>query len=106
MAATLETAINEYRKLGAEIKEISMPNLKLAIPAYYVIAPAECLPTCRVSMVALWLSLWKPSGFNDLYTALVVKVLARKLNAVFHGTYAYQRVITMLITLRRKKSGV
>lgn len=27
MAATLEIAINEYKKLGAEIKEISMPNL-------------------------------------------------------------------------------
>ena len=42
MAAKLETAINEYRKLGAEVKEVSMPNLRLAIPAYYVIAPAEC----------------------------------------------------------------
>ena len=42
MATKLTAAIDEYRKLGAEIKEVSMPNLKLAIPAYYVIAPAEC----------------------------------------------------------------
>jgi aspartyl-tRNA(Asn)/glutamyl-tRNA(Gln) amidotransferase subunit A len=42
MAATIETAINEYKKMGAEVVEVSMPNLKLAIPAYYVIAPAEC----------------------------------------------------------------
>ena len=37
----IEEAIAEYRKLGAETVEISLPNMKLAIPAYYVIAPAE-----------------------------------------------------------------
>ncbi|MDD4906930.1 MAG: amidase family protein, partial [Methylobacter tundripaludum] len=42
VATALEAAINEYRKLGAQVTEISMPTLKLAIPAYYVIAPAEC----------------------------------------------------------------
>jgi aspartyl-tRNA(Asn)/glutamyl-tRNA(Gln) amidotransferase subunit A len=42
VAAVIEAAVNEYRKLGAHIKEVSMPNLKLAIPAYYVIASAEC----------------------------------------------------------------
>ena len=37
----IETAIDEYRRLGAETVRISLPNMKLAIPAYYVIAPAE-----------------------------------------------------------------
>ncbi|MCL4161754.1 UNVERIFIED_CONTAM: hypothetical protein GTU68_007689, partial [Idotea baltica] len=41
VAKVIETAIEEYKKLGAEIVEISLPNTKLAIPAYYVIAPAE-----------------------------------------------------------------
>jgi len=41
IAKVIETAIEEYKKLGAEIVEISLPNTKLAIPAYYVIAPAE-----------------------------------------------------------------
>ena len=41
VAAAIEAAIAEYRKLGAEIVEVSLPNTKLAIPAYYVIAPAE-----------------------------------------------------------------
>ena len=37
----IDSAINEYKKLGAEIIEISLPNNHLAIPVYYVIAPAE-----------------------------------------------------------------
>ena len=41
VAKVIEAAIEEYKKLGAEILEISLPNTKLAIPAYYVIAPAE-----------------------------------------------------------------
>ena len=39
--AVVQTAIDNYRQLGAETVEVSLPNMKLAIPAYYVIAPAE-----------------------------------------------------------------
>ncbi len=41
VAAVIETAIAEYKKLGAEMVEVSLPNMKLSVPAYYVIAPAE-----------------------------------------------------------------
>ena len=37
----VEAAIAEYRKLGAETLDISLPNMQLSVPAYYVIAPAE-----------------------------------------------------------------
>ena len=37
----VEEALNEYKKLGAELVDISLPNTSLAIPVYYVIAPAE-----------------------------------------------------------------
>ena len=37
----IQEALEEYKKLGAEIVEISLPNTHLAIPSYYVIAPAE-----------------------------------------------------------------
>jgi len=37
----IQNAIREYEKLGATVKEISLPHSELAIPAYYVIAPAE-----------------------------------------------------------------
>ena len=40
--ATIDAAIAQYRALGASTVEVSLPNAKLAIPAYYVIAPAEC----------------------------------------------------------------
>jgi len=37
----VEAAIAEYKKLGAEIVEVSLPNTGLSIPVYYVLAPAE-----------------------------------------------------------------
>ena len=42
VAKAVEEAIAEYKKMGAEIVEITLPNTHLAIPAYYVVAPAEC----------------------------------------------------------------
>jgi len=41
IAELIENAIKEYEKLGATIKEVSLPNSHLALPSYYVIAPAE-----------------------------------------------------------------
>lgn len=37
----MEKAIETYRQLGAEIIEVSLPSVKHAISAYYIIAPAE-----------------------------------------------------------------
>ncbi len=42
VARVIGTAIEAYRKLGAEIVDIKLPNLKLSIPVYYVVACAEC----------------------------------------------------------------
>jgi aspartyl-tRNA(Asn)/glutamyl-tRNA(Gln) amidotransferase subunit A len=41
VARAVEAALAEYRKLGAETVEISLPNTRLSIPVYYVLAPAE-----------------------------------------------------------------
>lgn len=41
IAEQVQNAIKEYEALGATVKEISLPNTHLAIPAYYIIAPAE-----------------------------------------------------------------
>ncbi len=41
VASAVDIALNEYRKLGAQTVEISLPNAPLAIPVYYVLAPAE-----------------------------------------------------------------
>ncbi|MEY4592658.1 MAG: Asp-tRNA(Asn)/Glu-tRNA(Gln) amidotransferase subunit GatA [Pseudomonadota bacterium] len=39
--AKVQAALDEYRKLGAETVEVSLPNSHLSVAAYYVIAPAE-----------------------------------------------------------------
>ena len=41
VAQAVEAAIAAYRRLGAVTVDISLPNMKLSVPAYYVIAPAE-----------------------------------------------------------------
>ena len=42
VAKAMERAIEDYKKLGAEIVEISLPNLKHSIGIYYILATAEC----------------------------------------------------------------
>lgn len=41
VAAAVDAAVEELKKLGATTVEISLANSKLAIPVYYVLAPAE-----------------------------------------------------------------
>jgi len=41
VAKRVHEAIAEYIKLGAAIVDISLPNSKLSVPVYYVLAPAE-----------------------------------------------------------------
>ncbi len=41
VAQAVEAALTEYRRLGATTVDVSLPNMKLSVPAYYVIAPAE-----------------------------------------------------------------
>ncbi len=39
--AAIDGALKEYEKLGARLVPISLPRTELAIPVYYIIAPAE-----------------------------------------------------------------
>jgi aspartyl-tRNA(Asn)/glutamyl-tRNA(Gln) amidotransferase subunit A len=39
--AAIDAALKEYEKLGAKLVEVSLPRTELAIPVYYIIAPAE-----------------------------------------------------------------
>jgi aspartyl-tRNA(Asn)/glutamyl-tRNA(Gln) amidotransferase subunit A len=41
VGAAVQVAINEFRKLGASVVDIALPASAMAVPAYYVIAPAE-----------------------------------------------------------------
>jgi aspartyl-tRNA(Asn)/glutamyl-tRNA(Gln) amidotransferase subunit A len=37
----VDEAVSEYRKLGATVVEVRLPNMGLSVPVYYVLAPAE-----------------------------------------------------------------
>ncbi|MEK6594546.1 MAG: amidase family protein, partial [Pseudomonadota bacterium] len=41
VAKAVEQALAQYRKLGCEVVEVSLPNMALSVPVYYVLAPAE-----------------------------------------------------------------
>ena len=41
VAKVIEAAVEQYKNLGAELVDISLPNTNLSIPVYYVLAPAE-----------------------------------------------------------------
>lgn len=69
VARVIEAAIGEYRRLGAEIIEISLPTTQLAIPAYYVVAPAEASSNlARYDGVRYGYRCDSPQDLLDLYT--------------------------------------
>ncbi len=90
IAATIETAVNEYRKMGAEIKEVSLPNMKLAIPAYYVIASAECSANLsRFDGVRFGYRCDNPANLEDLYTRSRGEAFGDEVKRrILMGTYA------------------
>ncbi|MDX1588495.1 MAG: Asp-tRNA(Asn)/Glu-tRNA(Gln) amidotransferase subunit GatA [Oleiphilaceae bacterium] len=68
MAEQVRNAIGEFEKLGATVQEISLPHTHLSIPAYYVIAPAECSANLsRFDGVRFGHQCQDPKDLNDLY---------------------------------------
>jgi len=68
ITAVIETAIDELRKLGAEILDISLPNTGLSIPTYYVVAMAECSSNLsRFDGVRFGHRCDNPTDLEDLY---------------------------------------
>ncbi len=68
VAKSIDEAINEYKKLGAEVVEVSLPNSKIAIPAYYVVAMAECSSNLsRMDGVRFGHRCDDPKDLEDLY---------------------------------------
>ncbi len=69
IAKSIESAVNEFEKLGATVREISMPNMNLSVPAYYVVAPAECSTNLsRFDGVRYGYRCENPKDLADLYT--------------------------------------
>ena len=69
VAKHVEAAIKTYESMGAITKEISLPHTHLAVPAYYVIAPAECSANLsRFDGVRYGYRCTNPKDLEDLYT--------------------------------------
>ncbi len=69
VGAAVEAALDEYRRLGAETVDISLPNSGLSVPAYYVVAPAECSSNLsRFDGVRFGHRAKDPGDLTDLYT--------------------------------------
>ncbi len=68
IASLVQASIKELEKLGAVIKDISLPNMQQAIPAYYVIAPAEASSNLsRFDGVRFGHRCDNPKDLTDLY---------------------------------------
>ncbi len=68
VAATIQAAIKTYESLGATVKEITLPNSELAVPTYYVVAPAECSSNLsRMDGVRFGHRCDNPKDLDDLY---------------------------------------
>nr|WP_254797638.1 Asp-tRNA(Asn)/Glu-tRNA(Gln) amidotransferase subunit GatA [Pseudomonas aromaticivorans] len=68
IAEKVLAVVEELKKLGATVKEISLPNIQHAIPAYYVIAPAEASSNLsRFDGVRFGYRCENPVNLEDLY---------------------------------------
>ncbi len=68
IADAVMAVVEELKKLGATLKEISLPNMQHAIPAYYVIAPAEASSNLsRFDGVRFGYRCENPVNLEDLY---------------------------------------
>jgi aspartyl-tRNA(Asn)/glutamyl-tRNA(Gln) amidotransferase subunit A len=61
-------ALKVYEGLGAKLREVSLPNLPLSVPVYYVVAPAECSSNlARYDGVRFGHRCENPHDLMDLY---------------------------------------
>jgi aspartyl-tRNA(Asn)/glutamyl-tRNA(Gln) amidotransferase subunit A len=61
-------ALRVFESLGARLIEVSLPNLPLSVPVYYVVAPAECSSNlARYDGVRFGHRCEQPRDLQDLY---------------------------------------
>ena len=67
--SVIQTALDQYKAMGAELVEIELPNSNLSVPVYYVVAPAECSANLsRFDGVRYGYRCEDPKDLNDMYT--------------------------------------
>jgi aspartyl-tRNA(Asn)/glutamyl-tRNA(Gln) amidotransferase subunit A len=90
MGKAIDSAIKEFEQQGAIIKEISLANTQLSIPAYYVIAPAECSSNlARYDGVRYGYRCADPINLEDLYRRSRSEAFGSEVKRrIMIGTYA------------------
>jgi len=90
MAEALQAAIAELEKLGAKMVEIELKNQHLAVPAYYVVAPAECSSNLsRFDGVRYGYRCEDPADLEDLYKRSRGEAFGREVQRrILIGAYA------------------
>ena len=64
----IRDALKVYETLGAKLIDVSLPNLPLSVPTYYVVAPAECSSNLsRFDGVRFGYRCKDPVDLTDLY---------------------------------------
>lgn len=89
IASIIQDGVKELEKLGANIKEIELPNSELSIPAYYVIASAECSSNLsRFDGVRFGHRCDEPNDLTDLYLRSRAEGFAKEVKRrIITGTY-------------------
>ena len=87
---SIEDAISVYKDLGAEIVEVSLPNINLSLPIYYIIAPAECSANLsRYDGVRYGYRCEDPKDIEDLYMRTREEGFGNEVKRrILIGTYA------------------
>jgi aspartyl-tRNA(Asn)/glutamyl-tRNA(Gln) amidotransferase subunit A len=68
VAQVIDEASQVLQELGAQTMQISLPNTALAVPAYYVVAPAECSSNLsRYDGIRFGYRCRNPIDLEDLY---------------------------------------
>ncbi|WP_342244183.1 Asp-tRNA(Asn)/Glu-tRNA(Gln) amidotransferase subunit GatA [Pseudomonas sp. OTU5201] len=90
IADAVLAVVEDLKKLGATVKEISLPNMQHAIPAYYVIAPAEASSNLsRFDGVRFGYRCENPQNLEDLYKRSRAEGFGAEVKRrIMVGTYA------------------
>lgn len=90
IADAVMKVVEQLKQLGAVVKDISLPNMQHAIPAYYVIAPAEASSNLsRFDGVRYGYRCEDPKDLQDLYKRSRAEGFGAEVkNRIMVGTYA------------------
>lgn len=90
MSDAIMASVKEFEKLGATVQEISLPNTLLAIPSYYIIAPAEASSNLsRFDGVRYGYRCEDPVNLEDLYKRSRGEGFGKEVQRrILVGTYA------------------